>query len=271
LDWVLLAFTDAAKSNDRGLSCAENWPDANPGRGTACCIIGYPGGTAGFEGHDHAKNDTVRPSLPFGRQLVAAGGNGVIEFQGSYSRAGMSGGGVFLVESESFIGLHRERDDPTQQIHAVSALQIRRVLKACGYEIVPRNGTGEGDSSSDLRVLDGCSPGELLAIAASLLKTTIADCNSGRRIELSIGSKGKLTLILSEFAADPMQRMAITNDMRLCETQESQIRHLEDLRATGAGGALNVDLLLQRAEAARDKTIKSIRDRVRLMVAGLPP
>src|SRR5690606_25567894 len=139
---------------------------------TACYIIGYPGGAAGFEGHDHAKNDTVRPSLPYGRQLVAAAGKGVIELQGSHSRSGMSGGGVFVAESRVFIGLHRERNDLVQQLHAVSSAQIIRVMNECGYRVAARDEGGDNDGGAPRAIdPDDLTLDDVLSIATTLLKT----------------------------------------------------------------------------------------------------
>ena len=261
-DWALLAFKDLAKSNDRGISCAQTWIDTSPIRGTECYIIGYPGGSAAFKGLDRANDDVVRPSLPYGRQIVTVANNGVVEFAGSHSRRGMSGGGVFTVGSSDFVGLHRERHDPVLQLHAVSWLQIKDVLRDCGYEICPPTDNGNGVPVGP----DTVSAAEWQSIAVALLKTAVAACAPGKRIEVTLGSGRRLEIIVSGFASDSMQRLALKGALDLLQTQYASRRNLEDKSASGLYPGADFSTQIERMKVASDETLRDIRNHIALMV-----
>lgn len=266
-DWALLAFVDAAIANDTNLSCSQNWHDAYPKRGTYCYAVGYPGGAKGFKGNGHAKNDIVRPSLAFGQQRVAAASNGVVEFQGTDCRPGMSGGGVYLADTNELVGLHRERQDSTLQLHAVSVVQIRNVLQAYGFEIVPPFNPGTSVSGPPDVDPSPLSPEELQSLATALLKTAASECFPGRRFEFHIGPGRTLGVIVSEFAEDFAQRNALEGELQLLEVQQSAMRHLRDQQATGLfpGAAFGIQIDRLQKESAR--TLQQIKGRLELMIA----
>ncbi|MEM8669339.1 MAG: hypothetical protein AAGG48_17580 [Planctomycetota bacterium] len=129
-DWVLLEFKDDALANAQHLATVQDWIDVIPSRGVECQVFGYPGGSKGFAGDANAKENIVTPSLPYGHPVVTASMYGMVEFQGSDSRKGMSGGGVFTKELPyALVGIHRQRTDSNLQLHAVSAMQIRTILE----------------------------------------------------------------------------------------------------------------------------------------------
>ena len=276
-DWALLEFDDQNWTNctdpqlvAREWSLRELRPQstANPDE---CSICGYPDGYKGFSGHENGNDGIVRPKTGYSLQKVEKVSNGIVTFDGTGSRAGMSGGGVFLDEGGAIYltGIHRARYDAALQLKAISARTILHRLNELGLEPVSFTESGD-DVITPLPVgLETFSTNELQTIVTTLLNIPVSEYDAGSRIELSLGSKRKLTMILSDSSVDSMQRMALKNDIDLLATQESQIRYLKDLLATGAGGAMAVPILIERATVEAEKTICSIRDRVDLMVEGV--
>lgn len=270
-DWALLEFSDINKANDQNLPTALSWFDGLPPRGTECQIVGYPGGAAGFGEHN-----IVRPSLPYGIQVVIGAEDGLIKFQGDHGRPGMSGGGVFLANSQTLVGLHRDRHDAVLQLGAVAASQIKSVLNQCGYEIASGKEITDTSTFSHFvaRVLidvqpDTFSHAEWQIIAAAILKVPEAECKRGLEIQVSLGPSKRLTIEMSEFSADGGQRMAIKNDVRLLQVQNAGKCQLERVRDDRSQPAMPVEFLIEEALEKIGRTVISICDHVTLMTSAI--
>ncbi|ADB19107.1 hypothetical protein Psta_4463 [Pirellula staleyi DSM 6068] len=138
-DWALLSFDDRAWRNcqDKKL-IAGNWINQELAAGNECVISGYPEGHKGFSGYVNGNDNNVRPKPGYNLQKVEKTANGLVTFDGTGSRAGMSGGGVFLKEGKNYslCGLHRARYDERLQLKAVSFKSILLRLEELGYEPV---------------------------------------------------------------------------------------------------------------------------------------
>jgi hypothetical protein len=138
-DWALLAFADPKWSNSRtGHSLARRWFQQELKQGDLSVIAGYPNGKTGFAGYDDGNDNIVRPKPGYVPQTVEKVVDEIITFDGTHSRPGMSGGGVFRKDGENYslCGLHRARHDENLQLKAVSVLCILQRLNELGYEPV---------------------------------------------------------------------------------------------------------------------------------------
>lgn len=141
-DWVLLELDEAV--SDSVTHFVTTWPTAEATVGTDCRLFGYTG-----EG-GLADTGMVRPTNPPAVFQVRNAILGSVGFDASISRDGMSGGAVFSTENE-FIGVHRDRTDPTLRMHAVSAFHIRQRLRAAGFEPAIQDAAQAHISSRDSR------------------------------------------------------------------------------------------------------------------------
>ncbi|TWU09743.1 trypsin-like peptidase domain-containing protein [Allorhodopirellula heiligendammensis] len=270
-DWALLKFDDPAWSNCRDAKLiAGTWASQELATGDECVISGYPEGHKGFSGFLNGNDHTVRPKPGYNIQKVEKIANSLVTFDGTGSRSGMSGGGVFRTgeSNHALSGLHRARYDARLQLKALSARSILQRLDELGYEPVevslhksPDQQRNEAPfSMSDLQA------DEVIAIATSLLQIAIGDCHSGKQVEQFVGAKGKLVLTLSEFAADSMQRLAVKGSLDLLQAQQSQITSLKDRELSNMFPGTNFAREIERLQVARTETIEEIRGRLRLMI-----
>ena len=122
-DWVLLRLDDAQAS--LAADAVREFAEDPSGELT---ILGYPGGADSFvrgkviptRGDDLSFRDSY---------------HGVVRLNGTETRSGMSGGGVFD-EAGALVGIHRSRVDAVLQCHSVSIASIREQLHAAGYQLV---------------------------------------------------------------------------------------------------------------------------------------
>ncbi|MDX1964962.1 MAG: NACHT domain-containing protein [Pirellulales bacterium] len=138
-DWALLAFTELNWSHSRtSHSLTRRWHLTNLELGDQCVISGYPEGEAGFAGHNNGNDNIVRPKPGYALQTIEKVVDNIITFDGTHSRSGMSGGGVFRKDGENYslCGLHRARHDESLQLKAVSIQSILLRLNELGYEPV---------------------------------------------------------------------------------------------------------------------------------------
>lgn len=136
-DWALLAFTEPKWTNSRtSHSLARHWYRQDLEQGQQCVIAGYPEGKMGFAGSDNGNDNIVRPKPGYNPQTVEKVVDNIITFDGTHSRRGMSGGGVFRKDAENYslCGLHRARYDEMLQLKAVSVQSILLRLDELGYE-----------------------------------------------------------------------------------------------------------------------------------------
>lgn len=138
-DWVLLRI-----NNDQTASAC---PAIDRWGGSSNCrvkICGYPGGRGSFV------NSVVRPTetpdeCPFESQDL-----GVLQFGGDGSRSGMSGGGVFEVGSQQFLGLHRAKRDSVLRLYAIAATYIFQRLGEMGYAVASTEPHKIGSEKSEV-------------------------------------------------------------------------------------------------------------------------
>lgn len=123
-DWVGLALPGDSSNADS----VKQWLSSDLD-GKSYMIVGYPGGERSFP--DGNVIPTQTNNFPYKGE-----GNGILRLTGEETRPGMSGGGVFVSDSKIFAGIHRGRDDPTLQVHAISAKKIRERLGELGYEVI---------------------------------------------------------------------------------------------------------------------------------------
>ncbi len=138
-DWVLLAFTEPKWANLRAVpSIVWRWHLSSLKQGDQCVISGYPDGEIGFAGHDNGNDNIVRPKPGYAIQTIENVVDNVITFDGTHSRPGMSGGGVFRKDGVNYFlcGLHRARYDDSLQLKAVAIQSILLRLDDIGYEPV---------------------------------------------------------------------------------------------------------------------------------------
>jgi hypothetical protein len=126
-DWVVLKFEDGKAIS--GIDVVQSWTDHYE-RSADFCIWGYAGGEQSFSRGKVIPTRTA-DTFPFCDVV-----QGVINLTGDGTRPGISGGGVFSVDDEQFVGLHRGRLDEALQVSAVSSLHIRQRLYELGYEPV---------------------------------------------------------------------------------------------------------------------------------------
>jgi hypothetical protein len=127
-DWVILEIEDAQAAS--AADPVEQWCTAADS--SVCRIYSYPGGRKAFQ------EGMVKPTPSHDEFPHRAESMGVLYLHGDASRAGSSGGGVFLESGNGFVGIHRARDHDTLQVHAVSARKICDYLDASGYVPVER-------------------------------------------------------------------------------------------------------------------------------------
>jgi hypothetical protein len=125
-DWVILEIEDAQTAS--AADPVEQWSTA--ANSSACRIYSYPGGRLAFQ-EGMVEPTPSHDDFPYRKESM-----GVLYLHGDASRAGSSGGGVFLEPGNGFVGIHRARDHDTLQVHAVSARKIRDYLQAMDYEPV---------------------------------------------------------------------------------------------------------------------------------------
>lgn len=132
-DWVVLELLDKQSAMASPALGAADWCTEEITSGEFR-IYGYPGGAKSMaKGH---VVPTGTGPFPFQDRHL-----GLLRLTGNESAAGMSGGGVFRLDSEPlssfhgiFAGLHRAREFGTLQLHAVSAQSIWEYFE---YEDVP--------------------------------------------------------------------------------------------------------------------------------------
>ncbi len=135
-DWVLLEFEDRAISEPFDLPSVSNWRTDKADYGRICTIIGYPGGSAELK----PPARKVEPTLGFENVPIKQQEAGLIDFEGVQTRPGMSGGGVFDVDANTFVGLHRSRNDLALNLTAVAASQFARIISSA-FEFSPSSAT----------------------------------------------------------------------------------------------------------------------------------
>jgi|694.fasta_scaffold19129_2 hypothetical protein len=149
-DWVLLRI-----NNDQTASASpaiDRWGDSSNCRVKIC---GYPGGTGSFV-YSVVKPTETPDECPFESHDL-----GVLQFVGDGSRRGMSGGGVFEVGSQQFLGLHRAKRDSVLRLYAIAATYIFQRLGEMGYAPqIPDGSTAPSNSNDFFReqietLLDG--------------------------------------------------------------------------------------------------------------------
>ena len=125
-DWVLLSFEDNDLAN--AVKSVESLLlDKTSGE---VRIFGFMGGGQSFD------DDIVSPRRPNETFNIESNDTGEISLTGTGTRPGLSGGGVFTLDKNQLIGIHRLRTDSTAKLKGVSIDHIHRILKEKGFEFV---------------------------------------------------------------------------------------------------------------------------------------
>ena len=121
-DWVLLKIQDQQTT-----SACPGIDPCGDSSAIGVKIFGYPGGKDSFS------NSVVQPTETANTFTIESHDLGVLRLIGDGSRNGMSGGGVFEVSSQQFLGLHRAKHDLALRLHIVAATHIFKRLEEMGY------------------------------------------------------------------------------------------------------------------------------------------
>jgi len=126
-DWVLL---DVDQPDFQDIPFTARLK-ASGTEGKEVRIAGFPGGNTGWRNLALVECG----AFPF-RQVRNSDHPGMLVFDGSEARAGMSGGGVFSDASQVLLGLHRSSKDPLLAKYAVAIDHILEELKS-KWQVMP--------------------------------------------------------------------------------------------------------------------------------------
>lgn len=138
-DWVLLRINNGQTAS--ASPAIDRWGGSSNCRVKIC---GYPGGTGSFV------NSVVRPTETPDECSFESQDLGVLQFGGDGSRSGMSGGGVFEVGSQQFLGLHRAKRDSVLRLYAIAATYIFQRLGEMGYAVASTEPHKIGSEKSEV-------------------------------------------------------------------------------------------------------------------------
>lgn len=172
-DWVLLRLESSQASF--AAESVREFADPDSGELT---VIGYPGGTDSFI--QGKVIPTRSDDLTFRDRY-----QGVVRLNGTETRSGMSGGGLFD-QRGALVGIHRSRLDTVLQCHSISMESIREQLDAAGYQLKsgPRR-----IRRMDRRVLLGGGAASVAAVAGFGLWWTTGPWWVRKRTPITIGIK----------------------------------------------------------------------------------
>lgn len=257
-DWVLLQFADKKISEDQRRPVLQSWSDpttADLRDARTCHVVGYPGGAAGFS----PPGRIVEPSIPFEDTAFQREDDGLISLQGTGTRAGMSGGGIFDVESGELVGLHRSRDDLTLNLRGVSIHQIQTVLAAnFTFQPPPKRFHWSGDWWRVWRWRDGWS-------AASKLAKCLATIGVALTLVLAI-----VGAMWYAFRSVTIEDVQLADPEKLGAIGESAGDVLPEFHRTfGQTVFIVTTTAFPRKMDAREYVLQSSDQRVRFQVIGV--
>lgn len=124
-DWVVLRLDS---SEHRMSADAASWASQITS-GQPVSVFGFPDGKGSF-----VKNNVVATKSPEAF-TVRDENRGVVQLNGTATKEGMSGGGVFDAKGR-LISLHRAKYDAALQVHGISSPKLRQWLDEKDWEVI---------------------------------------------------------------------------------------------------------------------------------------